>query len=455
MRYRFTDRNGISFTGPGAQLQVSYDSKGEVLQLYYGWRKLKAGPEVKIISEAEARRRIAQQSPAGARINVRLVYWCPPFDGAAGAEATPANIIPWYSYTSTSEVRDPKTGQVSQKTTKERLIPATDDPRYVPSIRLSVSGSGGARVEARGEASGGRAPYTYVWTGSNPTALTSRGTSVSYAPMARALSPEGTRLAPNEVVRWNETVSVTVIDANGITALASQTIPVVAQPFIPGSGGESHGAPSYGCESPGEPEEWTLERVGWQQGMSNPGAGSENFCWLGDSSWPGDYIKPSPAGSLPASPWINGDADFANWGANTANLVLINGDGWPDGFTAMYPGAPQSDYNANVNLWRPGNPGGTVQLPIPTNPTFYPVNYDGSWGPMGPNDRLYWLAGLLCECLDEQDGAGLTPDQRWGRHSAACTSLPALRRTPRIAPEPFRKRLRKASSVSRGRHKQS
>ena len=104
-----------------------------------------------------------------------------------------------------------------------------------------------------------------------------------------------------------------------------------------------------------------------------------------------------------------GDADYSNWGVNTANLVLINGDGWPDGFTARFPGAPQADYNNSVDLWRPGNPVWTVQMPT----AYYNVNYNGSWGPVGPNDRLYWLAGLLCECLDEKDAAGLTNDKRW------------------------------------------
>jgi hypothetical protein len=53
-------------------------------------------------------------------------------------------------------------------------------------------------------------------------------------------------------------------------------------------------------------------------------------------------------------------------------------------------------------------------FPIPTSPTYYNVNYKGSWGPIGPNDRLYWLAGLLCNCLDSVDGSGYTTAQRWG-----------------------------------------
>ncbi len=424
VNYRFTDKNGYPFIGPGAQVQVSYNATGMVTQLHYAWREVKAGPDVKIINESEAMNRMAKLLPAKAKINMRLVYWCPPFENAMGsvdarsnkvAPPAPTTIIPWYAFTGMIEIKDSATGRISKMITKERLIPATDDPQYIPSAHIKVSGAESAKVDASVEPSGGRPPYRYVWSGSNPTVLASTGTSVSYAPLVRATPSAGSRFAPNETLRSNEIVSVTVIDANGIAVMASTMLPVQAQPIIPDTHGPlSHGVASYGCESPGEPEMWTQERVGWQQGMSHPGAGTEKFCWLGNSSWPGDYIKPSPAGSLPASPWINGDADYANWGANTANLVLINGDGWPDGFTAMYPGAPQSAYNSSVYLLVPGNAGGTVQMPVPSNPTYYHVNYNGSWGPVGPNDRLYWLAGLLCECLDSTDGAGLNTGQRWG-----------------------------------------
>jgi hypothetical protein len=411
--YTFTGRNGIPFTGPGAQLRVSFDTRGSVTQLYYAWREVREGPLVPIISESEARYRISKLLPPGARIELRLVYWCPPFTSAArGGEALrPASIIPWYAYTGTFETRDPATGSASARTTKERLIPATDDARYVPVIdRLDVLGAGGNRVSGSIGINGGSKPYTVVWTGSNPEVLANRSREYGYVPLARAVPPEGGEFAPDETVPSIETVSATVIDSNGVATLSSMTFPVRARPVSHDKHGDPHGGPTYGCESPGEPEEWTQERVGWQQGMSNPGAGTQKFCWLGDSSWPGDYIKPPKPGSLPAKPWIYGDIDYSDWGVNTANIVLINGDGWPEGFTAMFPGAPQSDYNVNVNLWRPGNPGGTVQMPS----GFTGVNYNGSWGTEGPDDRLYWLAGLRCFCLADKDAGGLNTHERWG-----------------------------------------
>jgi hypothetical protein len=411
--YRFSAGNGMPFTGPGSALQVTFDSKGKATQLYYAWREVRKGEQVRIISEAQARKRIGKLLPKGAKIRMRLVYWCPPFDNAAALkkELGPVSIIPWYSFTAVTETTDPATGKVTETSTRERLIPATDDPKYVPTItRFDVSGSGGTKVEGSISVTGGRKPYTFLWSASSPAALASRGPTVSYAPLARVFPPPGATSNPNQTVPLRETVSVTVVDANGITYSTSQTIPVLAQPIVPRSHGGPGGDASFGCESPAEPEEWVQERVGWQEGMSNPGAGTQEFCWLGDDSWPGDYIRPTPPGSLTPSPWINGDADYANWGIDTANLVFINGDGCPNWLTAMFPGAPESDYNNDVYLWRPGNSAGTVQMPS----GYTNVNYNGSWGPEGPNDRLYWLAGLLCDCLDAQVAGGLSPTDRWG-----------------------------------------
>jgi hypothetical protein len=408
--YRFATRDGLPFIGPGAVLEITYDAKGNVIQAHYAWREVKEGAVVKLIPPGEARRRITKLLPPQARVALRLVYWCPPFDavGAKEKELVPVALLPFYAYTITLPSA---AAQGSPMRTRERLLPATDDRRFVPSVdRLDVSGSGTSKVEASMGVNGGRPPYTLLWTGSNPEVLANHTREASYIPLARAVPAPGANVQAGETVDALETISVTAIDANGISSYESLTFPVRARPIRPENHTKTHGHATFGCESPGEPEDWVQERVGWQAGMANPGAGTQAFCWLGDNSWPGDYIKPSPAGSLPARPWIYGDADYANWGVNTANLVLINGDGWQDGFTAMFPGAPESDYNVDVDLIRPGNPAGTVQLPTQT----YAVPYNGSWGNEGPNDRLYWLTGLLCYCLADTDGGGLNTHQRWG-----------------------------------------
>jgi len=406
--YRFADKYGHPIVGPGATVTLAYDAQGKVTQFQYAVRELKEGPRVKVLSESEARARIAQRQPKGTDVQLRLVYWSPAFESEPGTQA-PNVILPYYAYTTTREIKNAR-GEATRATSREQRIPATDDPRYIPSARLKVRGADTAEVQADVEVSGGRAPYRYTWLGSNPSVATAAEASVRYAPMVREAPVEG---AADRRVRSDEIVGVEVIDANGVVAWASETIAVQATPFPHERDGEGHGHGSdatYGCESPAEPGRFVQERVGWQQGMAHPGGGSEKFCWLGNSSWPGDYIKPKKAGSLPSKPWINGDADYSNWGVNTANIVFINGDAWPDGFTAMFPGAPASDYNNNVFLLRPGNPGGTVQIESNT----YNINYDHSWGPSGSNDRLYWLLGLLCEALDKVDSSNLSLGNRWG-----------------------------------------
>jgi hypothetical protein len=423
VKYEFHDPNGIPFTGPGAHVQITFDSQGRISQLHYAWRKVKPGPMVRVISESEARKRIAKHLPKGAIINLKLEYWCPSFEdsSAAGGQIT---IIPWYSFTSVSEEKN-SAGHPVRVVSREQLIPATDDISQVPSVILKVTVMGNGSIHAYAKPSGGHRPYTFVWGGSNPAIRATSDSTIDYVPVVRAVFPNGTQLDPNKPIKTYEAVSVLVIGSNGANKIwpAINSVEVMAHPVWTGPSPEGTGhstggpiLPSYGCESPAEPTKFIMERRGWQQGMANAGGGKETFCWLGDNSWPGDYIRPSPARSMSDSPWVYGDADYTNGGVNTANLVFINGDGSADNFTAMYPNASTSDYSY-TNLFVPGNGSGTVELPYYC---YYPVNYEGSWGPIGANDHLYWLAGLLCNCLDSTDGAQTTAQRYIHRICVQC-----------------------------------
>ena len=44
----------------------------------------------------------------------------------------------------------------------------------------------------------------------------------------------------------------------------------------------------------------------------------------------------------------------------------------------------------------------------------YNINYRGSWGGTGANDRLLWLAMVCCNVLDEYDVNGNLAVDRWG-----------------------------------------
>jgi hypothetical protein len=192
-------------------------------------------------------------------------------------------------------------------------------------------------------------------------------------------------------------MSVTVVDANGMLAQAGQTVQVTAQPDSP-----SHSSVTYGCKTPNDPRPspvdglYAPERIAWQQAMGAPGqgGGSQRFCWLADSSWPGDYIEPVPPGTLEASPSINGDADYSDWGINTTNIMLYNGDGWPYGILEMYPGATPAQYNVSGGAFLSA-PGSNVDVQIGSQS--YNVNYNSSWGSPNPDDQLQWIAMYACQ----------------------------------------------------------
>jgi hypothetical protein len=292
---------------------------------------------------------------------------------------------------------------------KVGFIPATSDARFVPVAALFASG--GSRVRAWVVVKGGRPPYRYSWGGSNPAISEYSARSISYMPQVR--TAQSFLQNPYFRLNRNESLSVTVDDANGVSIYRNETIAVLASPVFP----QGHGVsmPSFGSENPGDPLKWVPGRVAWNKEMGTSGAGATlSFSWLGDSAWPGDFIRPTPAGTLVATPWVYGDADYANWGVDTADIVLDNADGWQDGATAMQPGAPAIDYatatimsqvlgqTVSIN----GNGFGT--------PASYSVDYNGSWGPIGPNDTLEWLMLDDCDMLDAFDGSSLNVAQRWG-----------------------------------------
>ena len=414
VNHEFSDGKRHLFVGPGSQVQVTYNGSGQVVHFHYAKREMKAGPAVRIFSEDEARRRVAHKFPHHARINLWLVYWCPSLRRGPGHKQPlqPRFVIPWYAYNSVVSVTDPQTGTVSERRSKILLMPATDDKRFVPSVNLKLGGR--ERVEAVAEVSGGREPYAYIWSGSNPEVSEREGPSVSYAPISRGIAPAG--MVPPRLVDRVETVGVTVVDANGVMMLNSATLGVASQFITNGKGGGP--SASYGTESPREPD-FAVDRIGWQNGMATPGAGggTQVFAWLGDLAWPGDFIEPNPPGTLMPTPWINGDADYANWGVNTAAIVLNNTDGWAQGFNSSEPGATIAEYTT-AEVLCPSNPGYTVVTNLlnggATATTQYSnVNYNGAWTPIGPNDQLLWLVMDCCDTLDATSSSG-SPQDRWG-----------------------------------------
>ncbi len=407
--YRFTDPNGYPIYGPGAQVQITYGPGSRVTRVFYAARRLKVATTVAVISQAEANEQIARLLPRNSAVTSRLVYYAPPLSTARGPRV--ARLIPWYAYYGTTTVTNPQTGVAMQVKSKIGFIPATRDSRFVPVARLKASG--GLQVEASVSVTGGRPPYRYLWSGSGSTvSRDSESSTIRYTPQVR-IAPS---LMRDRYFRLNRDnlVSVTVLDANGISVLSSQIVSVQAHPVFPPEG-RGVSRPTYGSENPGDPLHWTAARIAWNKEMGTLGSGATlSFNWLGDDAWPGDFIRPTPAGTLVATPWIYGDADYANWGVDSADIVLDNADGWPDGTVLMQPGAPATDY-ATASI---ASPVSAQTVSINGNgfgvPASYAVNYNASWGPVGPNDTLEWLLLDDCDMLDALDGSNLNVAQRWG-----------------------------------------
>jgi Family of unknown function (DUF6345) len=400
--YRFTV-DGYPLVGPGAQIQMSFDAEKNVTRLLHATRTLEPGPSVAIIDDDTIRARLACSLPDDTEIRVRLVYFAPSLRNALHVSKRwrPSEIVPCYAVTVTRRVIHPDRGTVQPLTTRTRLIPATDDTRFVPSVTIEAIAREASRVEARAVAAGGTPPYSFLWGGSNPATSSERGDAVSYQPLRRDLR----EIIPADSLRRTEHVSVTVVDANGVSAQAATSLAVTAHPAP-----DTHRSVTYGCESPDDPGAWTGDRIAWQAAMSAFGGGTERFCWMADSSWPGDYIEPPDPGTLDSYPWINGDADYRNWGINTANIVYYIGDSNPEVFAEMYPGAAPADYNtaAGASVWAPTH---TTTVQIGSHG--YDVPYAGAWGAPHPNDQLQWLAMYACNLL-EADASAPSPWQRWG-----------------------------------------
>jgi hypothetical protein len=400
--YRFTI-DGYPLVGPGAQVQISFGAEGNVTRLVHATRTLDPGPSVAIIDADTIRQRLARSLPEDSEVDIRLVYLAPSLHNTLNATAywRPSEIIPWYAVTVTRTVIHPGRRTKEPLTSRVRLIPATDDARFVPSATVVADSIDGTRVTARGTVAGGTPPYYFLWAGSNPNTSSERGESVSYEPLTRDLR----QIIPVQSFARIERVSVTVVDANGVSTQADASLPVSVRPAP-----DTHNSITYGCESPNDPGAWSGDRIAWQSAMSAFGGGSERFCWLADSSWPGDYIEPTPPGALDPNPWIEGDADYQNWGINTANIVFYIGDSNPEVFAEMYPGAAPADYNSSggAYVWAP-----TQSTTVQIGSQGYDVAYAGAWGAPYPNDQLQWLPMYACNLL-ENDASAPSPWLRWG-----------------------------------------
>jgi hypothetical protein len=446
-----------------------------------------AGTSVQLMSQSQASNAITPLFPPGAVLNYYVVYWCPPLiyppDPCSSPPPTwnPQIVIPYYYCTGTMSETNPLSGIVSTISFSPQIIPAFFGTNYLPQPVFNPSGAQGSNLIASVSVTGGTPPYSYVWSASDPNVSSTCGPEIEYTPIVRVGVPtlaitEGNGSViiswgdatagfmlestpslggnpvwsqvpavqdnngvssvevPNNGIQFyrlvlasqtlpvTETVTVTVTDANGVSVHASQSIEAQA---IPIQSSTQDPAIDYGCESPYDPGLGSGDRASWLAGMAaGPGGGFQRFCWTGASAWPGDFIEPKTPGILPALPWINGDADYLNWGVNAADIVLYIGHGNPDVVSFVVYNFGNCGYVSPVSfLWEPwyeetyGTSAVEMANTCVVGPPYWNVpSYLGAWRNSGPtpNDNLYWLCLLSCEVLQEYDGAGLGAWTRWG-----------------------------------------
>jgi hypothetical protein len=432
--YQFTVPAGYPLMGPGAQAQFTFGPNGQATRLLYAARQLAPGPMVNLISASQAGQRAAALYPGlNAQINTQLVYYAPPL-----SIGTVTFIIPWYQCGGTANVTNPLTQQVSTSTLMPALIPATDDPAYVPAVTLSASAvNGDTQISAGAGVTGGMPPYTYQWSGAASGLGTNDAAEITFTPTVRLTRPNLTiaPARPGFVISWfdpsgffvlesssnlpsgiwnavtnqvvaggndlmqtsvagnssptfyrlglpgptlpmPEPVGLRVIDGNGIYIHTNQSLPVIAVTPYPI---QVQVAPllfiGWGTESPFDPGLGTVDEEDWTFAMiKRPVTGTERFFNIYWASESWDYIAP-----------IDNSNGIANYEINTADIVLHIGHGDPDGFQFTSGFCPDRlQWGQSIRGW--GNP------------------------------SLTWLGLLSCNVLESNDSSNVNINQRWGQN---------------------------------------
>lgn len=428
--------SGYPLLGPGAQIHAAFGADGSLTRFHYAARQLSQGPTVQIITPADAGRRFADLFPGlnPEQVKPQLVYYAPPL-----TSGSVSNIIPWYLCQGKATVTNKTTGEVSTLDLLPAVIPATDDPAFVPSLTLQVSTLGGTQVVATARATGGTPPYTYLWGGSLPEVSSNTGPQIAYLPQVRiqppvlnialiaggsavltwpdvtgsyipesttdlantnwtalmepvvtndglrsvttTLDPAGARYFrlrfDDRPVSKTELVTVGVMDANGVQTLASQTVQVGITPTIAAIAGSS-------------PMPRVVGLVDWgTESPYDPGLGVN------------DRVS-----------WTTGMTFFAN-GGGTQRFLWTDTWAWKEDFIDAPIGINNSQVdNADITLYiGHGNP--TVFTftggPGPDPTTLFYNEASHSWG----NNDQEWLCLLSCEVL-QFDWNGHNVWQRWG-----------------------------------------
>ena len=204
---------------------------------------------------------------------------------------------------------DLRSGQVSQL--RKIFVPAfsgSTSPRLIPQVQLWVD-PGGATIYAGTEVGGGTPPYSYSWSSSTSDLSGKTGSSIQYDIMIRNGQP----------IPQQETVTVVVTDAAGVSTSASETVPLYWD--AP--------APTFPMSAVGGVVDVGTQWIGVSQGLGGSAGNAGGFVlrfltagvpvrfnWGDMNAWERDFKDPVFAGG-DDTPWIdNVDAAFYTGHAN-------------------------------------------------------------------------------------------------------------------------------------------
>lgn len=364
--------NGHPYVGPGATAVASFanvDGEMRTTSLRYAWRNVEQGEWVELLDSDQVRERCLDRLRGDSEFSAEeieldephLVYYAPSLENPAAGEDGPREvpvetIAPHFTCGGTATLEGGETAELAQA-----FIPATDEPAYDPEVELNAELEG-ETVTASVDIAGGHSPYTVEWqsTHNDLDPAEFGGSEIAYD---LTLDPKNDQVP-------EETVSVTVYDANGLKATAAETIDLSgaslrASPSVQPAVG---GITDFGSES--------VANKGWGKGtndkfervLRNAGV-TERFVWDGVMGWERDFHAPHDA----------------TW-ADNADVTFLSGHGWPGGISFV-------DNDHDDGYLRRGG------------------EAHGDWG----DKDLEWLTFGSCNVLQTNfNSSGTDVVQRWG-----------------------------------------
>jgi Family of unknown function (DUF6345) len=309
--------NNYELVGPGAKLKTAFGPDGKATQLVVALRGISSGESRPIISLAAAKLRALEMIRSDAlirkadldKINMgdpKIVYFAPDLN------VTPDALFPHYRFSPTL--------LVGSETVPLRtlLIPATvDAPKAT--LSLPAPNTDYFIVNASLNITGGKAPFKTEWNSSTVGTLSTQGndTTVSYSLLKDGRPQEA---APNN----QETLQVTITDANGLVVKIAQT---VAAPLPNRVGLQQLKPQQVGTTDVGT--EWINTCGGLGQSannaqgfvtrMSQADIGTQ-FNWGENNAWERDF-KRNGIGNGQSTQWVD-DVDMVFYTGHA------NGNGW-------------------------------------------------------------------------------------------------------------------------------